>query len=208
MNAVALWAEKEFNFPAEKTFNELQEMFERGVRGDTFNQWLAEKYLNVEALVPKMIAAYRTHEPRIQPYPGTRELLERICREYALGIISDGYLDVQSRKWNALQLHDYFQVVIFSDVWGREAWKPSSRSFEEAIKQLKFPAAEMMYVADNPTKDFCGARAVGMGTVRIRRADGLYRHLEPLTPADAPDAEIAELQDLLKWFNIDSSICI
>jgi FMN phosphatase YigB (HAD superfamily) len=51
-------------------------------------------------------------------------------------------------------------------------------------------------VADNPAKDFRGARSVGMDTVRVRHADGLYAGLEASSPADAPDREVARIEDM------------
>ena len=35
-----------------------------------------------------------------------------------------------------------------------------------------------------------------MASVRLRRANGIYRHLEPSKSATAPDAEIASLEHL------------
>jgi len=196
--AVARWIEKEFGCPAEESYDQFSGMFESGIRRDVFNRWLIQHSLDCDAWIPQMVQIYRAHEPLIEPYPDTRESLEQLHRQCVLGLVSDGYLEVQRRKWTALRLDEYFQLVIFSDTWGRESWKPSARPFEEAVLQLSLPAAEMVYVADNPSKDFRGARAVGMGTVRIRRDDGLYRHLEPPTPADAADAEIAALPDLCR----------
>jgi putative hydrolase of the HAD superfamily len=190
MKAVARWAEKELRFPAEQTFSELREMFETGVRGDTFNRWLSGKSLDAQALTPKMVEAYRLHEPQIQPYDGARQLVERLSAGCDLGLISDGYLQVQMRKWKALRLEEFFKVVIFSDAWGRAAWKPSVKAFEEAIRQFGYEASDMAYVADNPAKDFFPARAVGMKSVRFRREDGVYSHLEPSSPDYAPDCEI------------------
>ena len=80
---------------------------------------------------------------------------------------------------------------------GRDAWKPSPRPFYHLLEQLAVPAARAVYVADNPAKDFRGARSAGMATIRVRRADGLYRDLEPRSAADAPDFEIDSLEALL-----------
>ena len=47
-------------------------------------------------------------------------------------------------------------------------------------------------ILDN-AKDFLGARAAGMRSVRVRSAGGLYADLEPPGAAHAPDHEIATL---------------
>ena len=51
-------------------------------------------------------------------------------------------------------------------------------------------------MADNPNKDFLGARQVGMWTVRVCRPEGLYAHLEPPSAEHAPNVEIETLSDL------------
>jgi FMN phosphatase YigB (HAD superfamily) len=51
-------------------------------------------------------------------------------------------------------------------------------------------------VADNPCKDFLGARQAGIWTVRVRRPDGLYSHLDPVSAQYAPDVEIESLDGL------------
>ncbi|MGH2606972.1 MAG: HAD hydrolase-like protein, partial [Anaerolineales bacterium] len=56
--------------------------------------------------------------------------------------------------------------------------------------------AEAAYIGDNPAKDFRGARALGMRTVRVRRSEGLHAEREPAVEADAPDTEIENLDAL------------
>ncbi len=74
----------------------------------------------------------------------------------------------------------------------------SSKSASNIVadRTLGIDGSEAVYVADNPEKDFFGARKVAMGTVRVRHRDGLYRHLEPPSDEHAPDAEIEVLDDL------------
>jgi len=100
---------------------------------------------------------------------------------------------VQKRKLTALGLTSCFDVLVFSDEWGREAWKPNSKPFEFALERLKVAGSEAVYVADNPLKDFLGARQVGMWTVRVRRPNGLYSYLEPPSSEHTPDVEIETL---------------
>ena len=44
---------------------------------------------------------------------------------------------------------------------------------------LSLKPSTIVHVADNPLKDFLGAREVGMFTVRLRRPDSEYGHLDP-----------------------------
>ena len=194
--AVAAWAEECLGIPVAQGFAELRRLFDDGVRGDTFNRWLESHGFQPDSWVPQMVQIYREHNPHIEPYPEVPELLQRLRPRYRLGLVTDGYAEVQKRKLAALGLTSCFDVLVFSDEWGREAWKPNSRPFEIALQRLGVTGPEAVYVADNPTKDFLGARQAGMWTVRVRRPDGLYSHLEPPSPEHAPDVEIETLSDL------------
>jgi putative hydrolase of the HAD superfamily len=194
--AVAMWAEEHLGISADQALTELYQLFEGGIQGNTFNRWLENHGLKAENWVPQMVQVYREHEPHIEPYPEVPGLLRRLRLHYLLGLLSDGFIEVQKRKLNALSLTACFDVLVFSDEWGREAWKPNSRPFEIALERLKVTGSEAVYVADNPTKDFLGARQVGMWTVRVRRPDGLHSHLEPPSSEHAPDVEIESLDGL------------
>ena len=74
--------------------------------------------------------------------------------------------------------------------------KPHPAAYRAAIGRLGVEAADTVYVADNPVKDFIGARSVGMASVRLRRPDGIYAELEPVSREHAPDFEITDLQHL------------
>lgn len=194
--AVAAWAEDHLKIPAGLGFVELKNLFDEGVRGDTFNRWLAAHHFPIDDLVAQLVRVYRHHEPVLAPFPGVPELLASLHQHYRLGLLSDGHLAVQQRKLAALGLGFYFDAVVFSDEWGRDAWKPSSRPFEIVLQRLGVAGTQAVYVADNPDKDFFGARQVGMWTVRVRIPQGLYAHVEPPSPIHAPDTEIETLSGL------------
>jgi putative hydrolase of the HAD superfamily len=194
--AVALWAEERLGIPADRGWTELRRLFEAGFRGDVFNRWLEGHGFQPDSLVPQMVQVYRGHHPHIAPYPEVPGVLRRLRGRYRLGLISDGYVEVQKRKLAALGLASCFDDLIFSDEWGREAWKPDPRPFVALLERWGLAGDQAVYVADNPLKDFLGARRVGMRTVRVRRADGLYRHLEPPSPDHAPDLEMENLEGL------------
>ena len=95
-----------------------------------------------------------------------------------------------------LQLESYFDAIVFSDELEGQVWKPHCRPFEVFLSGVDIPAGQAVYVADNPDKDFLGARRAGMRTVRFRSPEGLYRDLEPASSEYAPEAEIKTLDRL------------
>nr|BCX01982.1 MAG: HAD superfamily hydrolase [Bacteroidota bacterium] len=196
--SVAAWMEERFGIDREKGVIQLRSLFEQGVRGNTFNLWLAQLGLENQAedLVPKLVEIYRNHNPKIYPFPETRPILEKMRHSFLLGLVSDGHLGVQQRKWEALGLSHFFHAVVFSDAWGREAWKPNTKPFREVLKMLEVAPHDAVYVGDNPLKDFLGARAIGMATIWVRRPGGLYTHLQPPSTAHGADYIVDSLESL------------
>lgn len=194
--AAAVWADKYIGIPPDQGFTELSRLFDEGVRSNTFDCWLKNRRLGPGNWVEELVRVYREHEPQIVPYPGVLDLLRRLRQHFLLGLVTDGYLAVQQRKIASLGLTSCFDALVFSDELGHEAWKPSPQPFEVVLKKLRVTGHEAAYVADNPTKDFLGARQVGMWTIRICAPEGLYSHLEPPSPDYTPDTDIQDLNSL------------
>lgn len=194
--AVAQWAERELGATAQHCFEELQALFEAGAREKTFDTWLQGHGIDPGVRVKAMVRSFRKHEPRISLFPGIRELLSDLRSRHSLGLLTDGRSAVQRRKVAALGIARFFDAVVFTDDFGRDHWKPSRQPFALILERLGAAGAEAVYVADNPIKDFMGARAEGMFTVRVRSPVGLYSDLDPPSLSHAPDAEIADPTDL------------
>lgn len=204
--AVSNWGEERLGIPASQTFSFLSCAFAAGVRGDTFNRWLKSVGAPA-ALVPELIQAYRQHEPVLEPFPGVRDLLVQLGSRAALGLLSDGYLEVQRAKLAALALEPHFNAIVFSDELGRDAWKPSVRPFQVVLSRLGVAGNEAAYVADNPLKDFLGARSLGMATIWARHCAGDYASLRAPSPDHAADVTI-ELFPALSEYLLSSAMDI
>jgi putative hydrolase of the HAD superfamily len=178
--AVARWAEAHLGIDSASGFDELQAMYDRGIRGDTFDQWLRSRHVDPTKWVPQFVEVYRQHQPIIEPFPEVPGLLRQLKPRYRLGLLTDGYLDVQRRKLAALKLEEWFDAIVFTDEWGRTGWKPNTVAFEALLGRLgNLSAAEVVYVGDNPTKDFLAARRSGLYSVEVRRPQGVYAHVQP-----------------------------
>ena len=196
--AVAGRAEGTLGIPAPEGERELVSLFEAGVRGDTFDRWLAARGLGGATAVADLVATYRGHAPHIDPFPEAEQLIAQLRADgAAIGLLSDGDPAVQGAKLDALGLRDAFDAIVVTGELGPDAGKPSPRGFEEVLRGLgdALPG-EAVYVSDNPAKDFVGARRAGMRSIRVRRPDGIYADLEPKTPEHAPDAEVSGLDEV------------
>lgn len=169
-------------------------LFDAGQRDRIFD--LALERLGLPSdLVPALVVAYRTHLPDIRLFDDARDALAEFGSAFTLGLLTDGYLITQQQKVAALSLSKLIQVIIFSDEFGRQHWKPSPTPYRRAMELAGCNGAMCMYIADNPAKDFIGARRLGWQTVRIRRPDGLYASLDA-APGFHADREIDSLAKL------------
>jgi len=202
--AAAAWLSTQVDVPAAQCAGGLVDLFEAGVRGRTFDAWLDRAGLPQE-LVSGMVLAYRVHTPVISLYEDVIPTFTSFSHAgFLLGLLTDGYADVQTRKIASLNIRSWFHAVTLSDDLGRHCWKPSPVPFRRTLDRLGVLGREAVYVADNPEKDFLGARAAGLESIRLRRAGGLYSEREPATADAAPDAEIQSLSEFAGIFSRSS----
>ena len=177
-------------------YDALVARFTAGERGDLFTPVLTATLGAVgEDTVRELVRVYREHTPRIAPFPETLPVLETLQPRYRLALLSDGYLAVQEGKLAALGLRHLLSAVIFSDAFGREYWKPHPRPYQASAEQLGLPLSELVYVGDNPAKDFITGRALGMATVRVRRPGTLHGDVQLSAEYEA-DQCIPSLREL------------
>lgn len=156
-------------------YDELVALFQSGARGDLFTPVLERHLDDVrESYVKKLVEVYRSHEPDIDPYPDAIEALGQLTGWKALGIVTDGWLEVQKKKVEALGIAPYFDAIVYTDSWGKAGWKPSAKGYLESAARLSVEPGCLAYIGDNPRKDFVTAKSLGFTTVRVRRRGGLH----------------------------------
>ena len=125
-------------------------------------------------MILDLVKEYRWHFPDIQFYDDVLPCLSELKRSgLKVGIITDGYAIAQRQKLKAIQADEYFDEVIVTDELGREYWKPHPKAFELMKEKFRVNFDEMIYVGDNPEKDFYISKTYPIKTVRIIR-DGVH----------------------------------
>jgi putative hydrolase of the HAD superfamily len=177
-------------------FAELWRGFESGVRGDAFNRVLTTAGVAMEpGLIDGLVRCYREHRPDVAPCPDAVEALRQLAwPRHRVGVITDGPVAMQQRKFEALGLEAFVGHVIYTDAWGVEFRKPHPRAFEEFERWAGCRGAECAYVSDNPAKDFRSPRARGWRTIRVRRAEGL--HVAAASVSGEVDVELPDFRQL------------
>ena len=107
-----------------------------------------------------------------------------------VGIITDGRPEGQRNKIDALGL-DVDDVLVTDELGGVQFRKPCDIAFRILMTRWRLNPSEIVYVADNPAKDFQAPQQLGMKSVYFFNPDGLYSH-----PYDGLFPTITSITDL------------
>lgn len=144
-------------------------------------------------LVARMITVYRSHDPRIHLAADARRAVARWSGR--AGLITDGPAETQRNKVRALGLAERLDPIVLTGALGPDAGKPSPLAFEVIERATGLPGRSLVYVADNPLKDFITPRRRGWQTIKIARPDRIHTAPAP-TPDHLPAFSIESLDQL------------
>ena len=184
----------------EKVFGLLWGEFEQGDRRRVFNEVLQQLQLeDNEQVIGDLVSVYRNHRPKLELDKQVRQTLSELKGKFKLGLITDGFMPAQQLKVEALGLEEFFEKIIYTELLGRQFWKPAKKSFEMMSEALACKESQCVYVADNISKDFVGPNLLGWRTVQVKLPESVHREC---TAAPGGQAEIAiesisELPELL-----------
>jgi putative hydrolase of the HAD superfamily len=175
-----------------------QQLFQGGLRGRIFDCALEQiGTIPSPELVAELIAEYRSHAPRLSLFPDARWVLDHFATS-TIGLLTDGFSQTQRNKVRALGIEPRFAAIVYTDDLGRAHWKPSPAPFEKiaSLLGMQHEMHRLVYVADNPKKDFIAPNQLGWTTIRIQRGAGEYTALAALEPSHAAHHEITSLEML------------
>lgn len=96
-------------------------------------------------------------------WPGAIELLDELHGHVVLGLITNGYAQVQRPRLQRFGLEHYFESVVVSSEIGHA--KPSAGFFDAALGSLGNPdPSTVLVVGDSLTSDIAGGDAAGCAT--------------------------------------------
>jgi putative hydrolase of the HAD superfamily len=189
--AVAAALSDRTDIDGEDLYRDLCDVLNRDGRGKVFDTVLDRHSL--QGTTPgELVSIYRNHEPALELPTDSRKVLVRLRnRGHALAIVTDGDPGVQRAKVRALGLEELVDMAIYTWDEGPEAGKPSPKGFERLLGATGSKPGDLMYVADDPRKDFLAARRAGGSSIRVRT--GPYASLEPSDRSCSPDYEVTQL---------------
>lgn len=132
------------------------------------------KEINRETKKNAVLDVYRFHKPNIHLYDGVQKLIEDLkSKGIKVGIITDGRPEGQRNKLEALNLN-VDDVIITDELGGSQFRKPCDIAFRIMMLRWKLNPTDIVYVGDNPAKDFQAPRQLGMKSIYFKNLKGLY----------------------------------
>lgn len=119
----------------------------------------------VDVIHSKMASSYFLNNCSLKPYlmPDALTALNYLSSKYELHIITNGFLDSQSRKLSSSGITKYFKVMVTSECANHR--KPSPEIFEYSLKEAGATKEDSIMIGDNPKTDIHGAKEFGLKTV-------------------------------------------
>lgn len=167
-----------YKFNNIEVFNILMDLFNENT-SNVFNRFYEK--MNIEYSIEdikKDIFEYRNHIPKIKFFEDVIPTIKDLkSKGIKLGMITDGYKETQRNKIKVLDLEKYIDYIIVTDELGREFWKPHQKSFIMMKDYFNVEYNEMVYIGDNPLKDFKAGNDLGMNTIMISRMNKIYNKI-------------------------------
>ncbi len=182
LRAVADYGARQYGLEAEAAFTFMRDVLDAQGRGAIFDAWLGHHGLLTRARVRDCLRIYRGHRPTLHLNAAAQALLPRLAA-HPLYLVTDGNKLVQHRKVQALAIAPLFRKVFITHRHGIKHAKPSPYCFERILERENADWPDLVYIGDNPAKDFVSLNAKGAKTVRV--LTGVHRDAQAASGYEA-----------------------
>jgi putative hydrolase of the HAD superfamily len=158
----------------EKIFRDFVQALEQQGRGRVFDSFLGKYNLSKRKVIKKCLSVYRLHDPDIRLSVSGQSCLERL-KNYPKYLVTDGNKIVQTKKVKSLKIDKYFKQMMITHNYGLKYSKPSTYCFHKILQRENASPRDLIYVGDNPKKDFVNLKKDGFWTARVMT--GVYRDI-------------------------------
>ena len=163
--AVADMLNDSFNIPINDSYDYMLHVLSESGRGRVFDSVLLRYGLLSKKNICFCLKRYRFHTPKIKLFDGVENMFNDFqIRPY---LVTDGNKMVQANKIEALGLTDLVAKCFITHRYGVNNAKPSLHCFSLIKKLEECDWDNIVYIGDNPKKDFVGLNAVGAHTIQI-----------------------------------------
>jgi len=172
-NAVSDYLDKQKLISKKACMSFLRNRFKKK-REMIFNELLIKFGVYNKKILHKCIMIYRNHKAKISLYPEAKNCLMQF-KELPIYIVTDGNRVVQKNKIDALGLDKFVKQIILTSNYGLNHAKPSTYCFRKICEAEKVKPKNVVYVGDDPNKDFVGIKKAGFKTIRVYK--GRFRNM-------------------------------
>jgi putative hydrolase of the HAD superfamily len=174
----------------------LQEYYDNpDASGDVLRARRSEAFLGIlgldESSADRITNMYVESYPTLDvPVEDAKSVVKRLSEKFQLGVVSNGFPDVQYQKLKTLGIESFFDCILLSEEIGIR--KPDPRIFWRAASLMLRQPEECLYIGDSYRADVPGAKRAGM------QACWFNPHgLRPSQEGVKPDFEISALHEIL-----------
>ena len=196
INVAKLICSKNFSNQQHVVFKRLKEIYYSKDIEYAFDFYLKEKKIKFPNS-RKCISVYRYGKNNIKAYSDALSLLRLLKKKCYL--VTDGNKRVQKYKIHNLDIKKFFKKIFITNVYGIKFQKPSLYCFKKIKKIENINFRDMVYIGDNPNKDFVNCNKAGMITVRLLK--GEFKSVKKKYPYDAK-IKINKLSEIKKIFKL------
>jgi putative hydrolase of the HAD superfamily len=172
--SISIYLEQMYDIPSNKCFSFLIRRLSQG-RGTIFDDLLKQFGIYSRKRVSECVSVYRKHKPDIILNPEAESCLKAL-EAFPKYIVTDGNKLVQKNKIIALGLENRVKSIFITHRYGLKHSKPSPYCFYRICELEKVTPDQVLYVGDNPNKDFVGIKPFGFKTIRVLQ--GAYQYLQ------------------------------
>ena len=171
---VAKYLNLKYNFNYQRTFKDLKTIMKIHGRGKIFDKLLKKKKIYSKKIIKKLIFIYQHHRPEIKIKREALRVLKKLSKKNKLYLLTDGFFKTQQSKVAALRIKKYFKKIYYTGYYGQGFEKPSLKCFKMIKDKEKCDWLKLIYIADNPIKDFINLNKKQVVTVRVLQ--GIYKN--------------------------------
>lgn len=179
----------------EDVFDFLWSEFQHGVRGNNLDRLVAE--YEIDSDVQELVEVYRYCAPDISLFPDAEHLL-RHTETIRRAIVTNGDINKQQNKIDALGLRERVDAIYISGEYPPTEEKPAPTMFHRCLKELTVLPERAAYIGDNPAIDFAGPNALGMTTIHVRRPEGIHAGETAPAAIFEPDIVVDDLHEAVE----------
>ena len=138
----------------------------------------------------KAFEYFRAERQKVTFYPDALPALERLSRRFRLGVISNGFANVE-----AIGVAHHFETVVSAHEVGIS--KPAPEIYAACAERMALAPAQLLYVGDDPANDVVGPMRAGWSAAWINRAQREWP--ETLGGSASPSHQFSGLEELTNW---------